>query len=243
MNDVTVLPEPEPRLGSLSAPDVIVILASGIGLLILGSYIVGSLMELSLLASLLLYAVNVIALIGSVYGLGVLRRKVSWAELGVRPAPRLWLLAAVVIALFFIPVRVVVGLSIQLLLHLPMENLQARADILASELSWAGFLSTLLMAGAMIPFAEELFFRGVLYGWLRRRFGMWIGIVASALVFAIAHGDIAIGISNLILGFVLAWIYERSQSLWVPVAVHAVNNSLAVALLYTVLVLQPLLPR
>jgi hypothetical protein len=124
-----------------------------------------------------------------------------------------------------------------------MENLQARADILASELSWAGFLSTLLMAGAMIPFAEELFFRGVLYGWLRRRFGMWIGIVASALVFAIAHGDIAIGISNLILGFVLAWIYERSQSLWVPVAVHAVNNSLAVALLYTVLALQPLLTR
>ena len=184
-----------------------------------------------------------IALIGSVYALGVLRRKVTWAELGVRPTPRLWLLAAVVIALFFIPVRVVIGLGVQQLLRLPMDNLEVRADILASDRSWIGFISTLLMAGAVIPFAEELFFRGVLYGWLGRRYGMWIGIAVSALVFAIAHADIAIGVSNLILGLVLAWAYERSQSLWVPVTLHAVNNSLAVALLYAVLALQPLLTK
>lgn len=243
MNDVTVLPEARPRLGSLSALDVIAILTSGIGLLILGGLVISSLMELSLVASLLLYAVNVIALIGSVYALGVLRRKVTWAELGVRPAPRLWLLAAVVSALFFIPVRVVIGLGVQQLLRLPMDNLEARADILASDRSWVGFISTLLMAGAVIPFAEELFFRGVLYGWLRRRYGMWIGIAVSALVFAIAHADIAIGVSNLILGLVLAWVYERSQSLWVPVTLHAVNNSLAVALLYAALALQPLLTQ
>lgn len=238
MNDVSVLPGARPRLGSLSALDVIVILTSGIGLLILGGLAIGSVMELSLLTSLLLYAVNVVALAGSVYALGVLRRKVSWAELGVRPAPRLWLLAAIVIALFFIPVRVVIGLGVQQLLRLPMDNLEARADILASDRSWVGFISTLLMAGAVIPFAEELFFRGVLYGWLRGRYGMWIGIAVSALVFAIAHADIAIGVSNLILGLVLAWVYERSQSLWVPFAIHAVNNSLAVALLYAALALQ-----
>ncbi len=243
MNDATVLPEARPRLGSLSALDVIAILITGIGLLIVGGLVIGSLMELSLLASLLLYTVNVIALIGSVYALGVLRRKVTWAELGVLPAPRLWLLAAVVIALFFIPVRVVIGLGVQQLLRLPMDNLEARADILASDRSWIGFISTLLMAGAVIPFAEELFFRGVLYGWLRRRYSMWIGIAVSALVFAIAHADIAIGVSNLILGLVLAWVYERSQSLWVPVTLHAVNNSLAVALLYAALALQPLLTQ
>ena len=93
------------------------------------------------------------------------------------------------------------------------------------------------MAGMLVPFAEELFFRGVLYGWLRRRYTFWIAAAVSALVFAIAHADIAIGLSNLILGLVLAWVYERSQSLWVPVAVHAVNNSLAVGLLYAALAL------
>ncbi len=228
---------------SLSGLDLALILTCGIGLLIFGGLAIGSVMELSLLTSQLLYAVNVVALAGSVYALGVLRRKVTWAELGVRPAPRLWLLAAVVIALFFIPVRLVIGLGVQQLLRLPMDNLEARADILASDRSWVGFISTLLMAGAVIPFAEELFFRGMLYGWLRGRYGMWIGIAVSAFVFAIAHADIAIGVSNLILGLVLAWVYEHSQSLWVPVALHAVNNSLAVALLYAALALQPLLTK
>lgn len=242
MNAATDLPESPPRLGRLTGIDVILILATGISLLILGALVIGSLMELSLIASLLLYTVNVLAFVGSVYALGVLRRKVTWAELGVRRAPWLWLAAAVAIALFFIPLRAGIGLGVQLLLHLPMDNLEARADILASELSWAGFLSTLLMAGGVIPFAEELFFRGVLYGWLRRRYGVWIGMAVSALVFAIAHADLAIGVSNLILGLVLAWVYERSQSLWVPVTVHAANNSLAVVLLYALLTLPQLLP-
>ena len=243
MNEANRVTEQKTRLGALTGIDVILILVAGIGLLILGGLVISSLMKLSLLASLLLYAVNVIALIGSVYALGVLRRKVSWADLGVRPAPGVWLIAAVLVALFFIPVRAIVGLGVQLLLHLPMENLQARADILASDVSWVGFLSTLLMVGVLIPFSEELFFRGVLYGWLRRRYGLWIGVAVSALLFAIAHADIAVGVSNLILGLVLAWLYEHSQSLWVPVAVHAVNNSLAVVLLYAALALQPLLTK
>jgi membrane protease YdiL (CAAX protease family) len=242
MNEIHTSSEHRQRLGSLRAVDVILILATGIGLLILGSYLVGTQMELSLAASLLLYAVNVSALVGSVYALGVLRRKVSWAELGVRPAPWPWLAAAAGIALFFIPLRMMIGLGVLLLFRLPVENLQARADLLASELTWPGFLVTLLMAGGLIPFAEELFFRGVLFGWLRRRYGLWIGMATSAVIFALAHGDLAIGVSNLILGLVLAWVYDRSLSIWVPVAVHAVNNSLAVVLLYAVLVLNQFLP-
>jgi membrane protease YdiL (CAAX protease family) len=243
MNEAHLLLEQKPRLGSLSGLELILIFITGIGLLFVGSYVVTRGQELTLRVSLLLYALNVISLAGSVWLFGVLRRKLNWRDLGLQFSQQhwLWLIAAVGIALCFIPVRVALALGILLLLRLPMESLQARAELLASDLSWISFGLTLLMAGLIIPFAEELFFRGVLYGWLRRRYGLWIGVVVSALIFAIAHADIAVGVSNLVLGMVLALVYERSQSLWVPVAMHAANNSLAVVMLYAALVVSQML--
>jgi hypothetical protein len=233
---------PPAHPGPLSGVDVALIMVAGIGLLFGGSLVIGLRMELSLLTSLLLYTLNFVSLAGSVMVLGVLRRRVTWAELGLRGVHWAWFVAAVGVVVVFLPLRAAIGLAIVYLLHLPLESLQARAELLAADLSWLAFFSTLLMAGLLIPFAEELFFRGVLFGWLRRRYGLWAGIIASALIFAVAHADLAVGASNLILGFVLAWMYDRSRSLWTCVAVHAVNNAIAVILLFAALALQKLLP-
>ncbi len=34
------------------------------------------------------------------------------------------------------------------------------------------------------------------------------------------------------LGFANALLYEKTRSIWVPIAVHALNNTIAVLLLY-----------
>ena len=44
--------------------------------------------------------------------------------------------------------------------------------------------------------------------------------------------------STFFLGVLCALAYERSRSLWLSIAIHAVNNSLAVLLLYAALALQ-----
>src|SRR5207248_11775371 len=57
------------------------------------------------------------------------------------------------------------------------------------------WLRFLLFAVAVIgaPFLEELFFRGALYGALRRRFGVAIGVIGSAALFAGLHPHFPIG--------------------------------------------------
>ncbi|PIQ82305.1 MAG: hypothetical protein COV76_04330 [Candidatus Omnitrophica bacterium CG11_big_fil_rev_8_21_14_0_20_64_10] len=90
----------------------------------------------------------------------------------------------------------------------------------AAILGWL----TLLVA-VVGPVAEELFFRGLLYGWLRSRIGIFRGLLVSAFFFALLHGQVVAFFPILALGLLLGWVYERSGSLAAPIAVHVFHNS------------------
>ncbi|HYD06372.1 MAG TPA: CPBP family intramembrane glutamic endopeptidase [Reyranella sp.] len=85
-------------------------------------------------------------------------------------------------------------------------------------------LASLLLIAGLAPLAEELVFRGLLYGWLEGRWGPRVAVVGSALAFAAAHSEpvyIAMALpSGLFLGL-LRW---RSNSLVTPLIAHVTNN-------------------
>ncbi|GJM21501.1 MAG: hypothetical protein DHS20C15_14160 [Planctomycetota bacterium] len=83
--------------------------------------------------------------------------------------------------------------------------------------------------GIVIPFAEELLFRGALYGGLRYRLGPWRAAFFSGLIFAVIHLDPAHILPLTGLGILLAWIYERTGSLAAPALVHILNNLVTLA--------------
>jgi membrane protease YdiL (CAAX protease family) len=117
--------------------------------------------------------------------------------------------------------------------------MQSRIDLLlGSELSWPRFFVTLLGAGLLAPVAEELFFRGFLYTALRQRLGIAAAATISSLVFAVGHID-ALGVvaASFIMGIALALVYEYTRSLWVAIAIHAFNNSLATVMVYLLMLL------
>jgi len=74
------------------------------------------------------------------------------------------------------------------------------------------------------PIFEEFIFRGLIYGGLRRSFGVWPAVLASAAVFAILHPPLAI-VPVFGLGLCTALVYERTRSLLAPMLVHAVYNA------------------
>lgn len=88
------------------------------------------------------------------------------------------------------------------------------------------FALLMLLGGLLVPFGEELIFRGVLYTWLRR-WGVVLAVAISSLVFGLAHFSIGILLpATALVGVVAALAYERSGSLWPAIMVHAVNNTL-----------------
>jgi membrane protease YdiL (CAAX protease family) len=71
------------------------------------------------------------------------------------------------------------------------------------------------------PFVEELFFRGVLYSWLRERMPAVAAIVLSALLFAGVHPGFPV---QFIGGLLFASIFEWRGNIWAAYIVHAAAN-------------------
>lgn len=86
-----------------------------------------------------------------------------------------------------------------------------------------------LVGGLVVPLGEELLFRGLAYGVLRR-LGRVLAVVLSAGIFAIAHGLNVVFAAAFLLGVVNALLYERTGSIWPPVAAHATFNLISFAL-------------
>ena len=111
------------------------------------------------------------------------------------------------------------------------------ADVLVSERpppEMIGQGVSRVMVGAAlagwVPFVEELFFRGFVFIGLAARFGLIIGLGASAAMFALAHISVSTMIPIFVTGLLFAWAYWRTQTLWVPITAHACQNLLAVLL-------------
>jgi hypothetical protein len=190
--------------------------------------------------AMLAYVLNALIFGGAAYLIAIRPRKITWAELGIAP-PRWrweWLLIAAGVVIILLPVRMVVGAITQWLFG-GFEALQARAELLGGELSWARFFVTLIGAGLLVPIAEELFFRGFLYTALRQHTTVWPAVAISSLIFAAGHYDAAgVIAAGLIMGIALALIYEYTHSLWASIAMHAINNTAAVVLTYGLMLLQ-----
>jgi membrane protease YdiL (CAAX protease family) len=183
---------------------------------------------------LLLLAAQTVVLTGAVYLVAVRWRGLSWADLGLRAAPRRWYRRAVWIALLTLALASGINLLIQRLMGEVPVNPQFGV-VAPVGFSWFALLGMLVMVGLFIPFAEELLFRGVLYRWLRGRMGVPAAAVLSALLFSSLHRITWMIPALAVIGVILALVYEKSGSLWPAVLVHVLFNSLGVVLVYIAL--------
>jgi uncharacterized protein len=104
--------------------------------------------------------------------------------------------------------------------------------------------STAALVGAAVfvcviaPIAEEFFFRGFIFGALRRwhvtiagrDVGVWVAAILTGILFGLAHTGSASSqylIPLGFLGFVLCLIRWKTGSLYPCMALHSINNSLA----------------
>jgi len=94
-----------------------------------------------------------------------------------------------------------------------------------------GFVASFIAVAIIAPFAEELVFRGFIYGGLRSRFGVVVATMSSTLFFTALHFSIAQFIPLFVLGLFLAWLYEKTGSLYPGIILHATNNAISLLLL------------
>jgi Predicted metal-dependent membrane protease len=79
------------------------------------------------------------------------------------------------------------------------------------------------------PLVEEILFRGVIMQSLRP-FGDGFALVASSILFGLAHGNLVQTPNALVMGLVIGYFVLRTNSLWTGIVLHMVNNAISVGL-------------
>jgi uncharacterized protein len=99
-----------------------------------------------------------------------------------------------------------------------------------------GVVSALVFAmtvAMLVPVVEELIFRGLLHRTVRTRWPLIPSAILSGIVFAAVHLDASTLIPLFMVGFVFAWSYERSGSLWGSIIPHGGLNALTLLVTFT----------
>ncbi|HYP55012.1 MAG TPA: type II CAAX endopeptidase family protein [Solirubrobacterales bacterium] len=101
-------------------------------------------------------------------------------------------------------------------------------DVAGSFGSWPVQVLLIVVAA---PISEEIFFRGMMFGGLRRRMPTLLAALISAVVFGGLHAGTGVSaVPPLIaFGFILALLYEKTGSIVPAILLHALNNSVALA--------------
>jgi membrane protease YdiL (CAAX protease family) len=96
----------------------------------------------------------------------------------------------------------------------------------------AAYLTWLVSACLIAPVSEEFFFRGYAFYAYNKRYGLYVALFVSALGFSAIHGSIYSLLPILAAGVGLALAFHWTGSLVPPMVAHAVNNFIAVTLMY-----------
>lgn len=113
---------------------------------------------------------------------------------------------------------------------LSLDERQTLPDELGIDGSAINLALVVVMITVVAPLGEELFFRGYFFGALRNWRGFWPAAIVTGVVFGAIHiGSAPIGftVPLAFFGFALCLLYERTGSLYPSIALHALNNSVA----------------
>ena len=173
-------------------------------------------------------------------GLALRRFRHPLAMLGVRwPAPREVLLVVVGMVPWFLSIAAVsIGVAAIFNRGQPVPS-NTRQLFIQVPHGPALLLYALLVSAVAAPICEEIFFRGMIFRYLRARWPLWAAALVSAIIFGAAH--LSPATSPLIvpvlafIGLVLALVYERTGSLTNSMMLHALNNGVLTTVTYFVI--------
>ncbi|MBI4596369.1 MAG: CPBP family intramembrane metalloprotease [Candidatus Tectomicrobia bacterium] len=77
--------------------------------------------------------------------------------------------------------------------------------------------------GFIAPVAEELFFRGIIYSFLRR-WGIIFALIGSTALFVLLHSTAGLPVAQAVGGVVFVLAYEVEKNLMVPITIHILGN-------------------
>lgn len=170
--------------------------------------------------------------------MGLLSSESMSSFLGFNKFSNKTLLLSIIMMIILIPgINLLASLNLKIPVSDWMINMENNIEDIVKKMLSTEHISILflnLLVVAVLPaVGEELFFRGVLQKYFCKVTNSTLaGIVVTSLIFSAIHMQFLGFIPRFALGMVFGYLYVWSGSIWIPIVVHFVNNSLAVVVYY-----------
>lgn len=157
-------------------------------------------------------------------------RPIAWLGLRWRKWPWVFLIApGTVVSMWILFAGLQLSGFMDWVKSLGIDSVQETVKLLQDDSTDPLTLGLMAVAAVIVaPFCEEIVFRGYLYPAAKRFAGPWVACFFSAVIFASAHGNAGALLPLFIFGCVLVFIYEKTGSIWAPIAVHFCFNGATV---------------
>ncbi len=113
----------------------------------------------------------------------------------------------------------------------PLESNPVFTLLIDGDSSFA-FISVFVMAVVLAPILEEILFRGLLFRLLQRKWSTELAAVVTSVIFGMIHFNLYSFLPITILGMILAWSCQKSNSLITPIIAHALWNGTTLLSVY-----------
>ncbi len=177
----------------------------------------------------ILYGIQVILMFGVVWFFAIFWRKARFKDLGLRYysiAKTLWYSLILLIAIFAVSFLYVFIMSSLFGIEAPASKMET----LIKNRSISNII--LLIVVAFIgPIIEEIFFRGFIYSAFKKNWGTNAALFLSSLLFAIVHLDLFSLLPLMIIGWLLAYLFEKTKSLFPAIFLHAAYNLILILIM------------
>ncbi|MBR6676216.1 MAG: CPBP family intramembrane metalloprotease [Clostridia bacterium] len=124
-----------------------------------------------------------------------------------------------------------VGLSIFYLLF-PSLSSHSNSESIGQMLEAGSLISRILNVAVVTGITEEIVFRGLIYNTLKGVMPRGVAIIASSLIFGIAHMNPEQTFYTTVLGILLCLVYEKCGTIIAPMIVHVSFNGTNFIFLY-----------
>lgn len=185
---------------------------------------------LQTLYSALVYVVSLVITIFVPWKLA--KSKTTRDELGLRGLPT-WtdiLLAPVGFIVFMIVAVILVAILQSIF---PGINWNESQDVGFSNLiSSSDFVLAFISLVVVAPVAEELIFRGWLYGKLRAKIPAIPAMLVVSILFGIVHGQWNVGVTVFVMSIAMCTLREITGTIWSGILIHILKNGIAFYFLY-----------
>ncbi|NCQ54337.1 hypothetical protein COV88_01855 [Candidatus Saccharibacteria bacterium CG11_big_fil_rev_8_21_14_0_20_41_19] len=150
-----------------------------------------------------------------------LNRLPTWTDIFLTPAALVtyFILSAILIML---ATNVLPGFNVNQVQDTGFDQLSARYEYILA------FMTLVVIA----PIAEEVLFRGYLYGKLKKFVPVWAAIVVTSVLFGFIHGAWNLAVDTFALSVVLCLLRESTGSIWSSILLHMAKNGIAFYILF-----------